>query len=266
MNSQPSIPQTRWVILGAGEMGTAIAEGLRGQGAEQLILLQRNPEKRARLQERGFRAEAALPSGEGVDVVVLATKRSNAREALESIRARLTPKTWVISVLAGMTYAQLVPLLPDDQPVLRLRPNLFIRDGRGNLLISAPPSGPSEDSEALIRMLRGLGQVFLLPESLMERATWASSSIALVVIPKLLTTVLEAVPSEHRAAHAEMMVSGLRGLLGFLTDQEAEGRPVAGEIEALCRSVITPGGINDAAMQTLEGAHVWQTFDRAFTA
>lgn len=252
----PENQSPHWTILGCGEMGTAIAEALRnsGTGRERLLLIQRNPDKRQALRAAGFRVahELSVADANITDILILAVKPRDIPGVISAARTHLAARTWVISVAAGVTYQRLRALLPEQQPLFRLRPSIFVRQRRGNLLLMQNPTGVTADFLRLRELLGAIGRVFVLPEAMMEQSTWESSSIPAIIIPAILQGFTQAAPAAHAGDVAAMMLAGLDSLSAYLKDQQAAGISPARALDELCEAVVTPGGINDAAMQYLE--------------
>lgn len=259
------ITQLDWAILGCGEMGTAMATALRSAGVptHRLLLIQRNPGKRQSLIASGFQARETLEGLSGLDILIIAVKPNDVKAALNQARPYLSPQTWVISVAAGVPYQCLTNWVAIGQPLFRVRPSIFVRQQRGNLLLAPNPNGHDEDFEQLQGLLGSIGNVFVLPENMMEQSTWESSSIPAIIVPKLLQLSVKAAPDEHQEAVVNMMLAGLGSLLAYLKEQESVGISPTETLSELCRTVVTPGGINDAAMQYLEQQDFWQTLTKA---
>lgn len=259
------VAQLSWVILGCGEMGTAIATALRSAGASnhRLWLIQRNPDKRKSLIASGFDARESLEGLKEIDILIIAVKPSDVKSTINQAFPYLSSRTWVISVAAGVTYQHLADWLPAGQPLFRIRPNIFVRQQRGNLLLAPNPNDHSKDFEKLRNFLSLIGNVFVLPESMMEESTWESSSIPTIIVPKILQSLVQDAPDAYQESIANIMLAGLESLLAYLRVQESAGTPIAESLSELCRTVVTPGGINDAAMQHLEQQDFWQTLRQA---
>lgn len=260
-----NITQLRWVIVGCGEMGTALATALRSAGVatDHLLLIQRNAERRQALIAEKFQVQEHLEGLTGVDILIVAVKPGDVATALQQVSPHLSTKTWVISVAAGVTYQKLTDWIPGDQPLFRMRPSIFVRQQRGNLLLAPNPNGHDGDFKKLQGFLQAIGNVFVLPEDMMEQSTWESSSIPAIMVPKLLQLFVKAAPEAHQASVANMMLAGLRSLIAYLQEQESTSIPPAEALDELCRTVVTPGGINDAAMRYLEQQAFWQTLYEA---
>jgi len=256
--------QLRWVILGGGEMGTAIATALRSAGAaDKLVLIQRNPDKRQSLAASGFETRATLAGLTEIDILIVAVKPHDVQAALTQACPYLSSQTWVVSVAAGIPYPCLSAWVPAGQPVFRMRPSVFVRQQWGNWLLAPNPNGYDHEFGRLVAFLHTTGHVFVLPEDLMEQSTWESSSIPAIVVPKILQLFVQAAPEAYQASVANMMRAGLASLLTYLKEQEAVGISPPTALNELSRTVVTPGGINDVAIQYLEQADFWQTLHQA---
>lgn len=255
-----------WVLYGCGNLGSAIARGLihAGTAPQAITAIQRNPEKRRRLVGTGLQAFAELPEGLRPDAVVVAVKPGDVVGVLGQLQGKLPPDCLVISVAAGVRYAALRRAAPGLR-TFRIRPSVLVERCRGNVLVGEPVAGGGVP-EVLLRQLGRLGRVFVLPEPLMERATWESSSIPLLVVPKIMRDCVAAADAADRATLARILISGLEGMLDELRTAEHGGEILEERIDALAGRIVSPGGINRAALAVMDERKVWQALNDAADA
>lgn len=136
-------PGTTFGIIGTGVMGRTIAKGLlnaRALTAEQLWGTARSAascDDAARTLgiAVGSDVSARVPAA---GIIVLCVKPVQAARAVGVLReAGLSPKTLLISILAGTTLAQLEDLTPGENPWVRAMPNTPCIVGEGMTVICA---------------------------------------------------------------------------------------------------------------------------------
>ena len=122
-------------VLGAGNMGTAIAEGAVRAGRfapEQVLMFNRSEEKRA-----AHAAKSYAVTGDYTEVyaeseiVLLAVKPQNFDEILPNLAKYEGEKPLVVSIAAGVTFAKLEGALGADTAMIRVMPNTPLMLGEG---------------------------------------------------------------------------------------------------------------------------------------
>jgi pyrroline-5-carboxylate reductase len=125
------VNQIHITILGAGNIGTAIANGLAESGqfaAQSITLTRRRVHLLEPMRERGFLVEGDNRRAvEGADVVLLAVEPGQVDGVLDEIGPVLVPgQHTVISVVTGVALAHLRARLGTEIALLRAMPNTAI--------------------------------------------------------------------------------------------------------------------------------------------
>lgn len=239
-------------LLGAGQMGGALVRGwikaIRRGGGLTLTVREPNfdPALEAELVAAG--AEINPAQAGAADVVVLAVKPQIFSSIAEDAKAFIGPQTLVLSIMAGVTIAQLSQAL-GVQRVIRAMPNTPGQIGQGVTAYVAGPGATPADRQLVEQLLEPLGAVECIPqERQMDIVTAVSGSGPAYVF--LLAEVLAA------AAEGE----GLDRELA----QRLAGRTVAGagalmletglNAGQLRKQVTSPGGTTQAALDVLQRA------------
>lgn len=161
-------------IIGGGNLGTAIAEGLLKSNfcsASDIIVTKRNTATLQALQEKGLgitsdNAEAVRQS----DVVILAVKPFQVAEVLGGIAGELNEDKILISVVTGALISELEQIVKRKIPFFRAMPNTAIAIQESMTCVCCNNAGPDEIS--YVHELFGkLGKVVTIDEKLMEAAT-----------------------------------------------------------------------------------------------
>ncbi len=161
-------------IIGGGNLGTAIAEGLLLSGEispSQLMVTRRRVDLLAKLRDRGVDVSSDnIRAVKESNIVLVVVKPYQVIEILKSIRSFLTPGKLLISLVAGVDLKELVEVAGREVPVFRAMPNTAIALQESMTLISTNGNGESHQQE-VINLFNKMGKTALIPEELMSAAT-----------------------------------------------------------------------------------------------
>lgn len=124
----PRLPVPTWFV-GCGNMGGAILDGWRGAGMDLGGVTVIRPTGRA---IEGVRVVTEVDeAGAPPELMVLAFKPQNLDDIAPRLRNRLTPRSAIVSLLAGVEVASLKRRFPTAGPIVRATPNLAVSVRRG---------------------------------------------------------------------------------------------------------------------------------------
>ncbi|RYG53519.1 MAG: pyrroline-5-carboxylate reductase, partial [Chitinophagaceae bacterium] len=117
-------------IIGGGNLGTAIAEGLiasKFAKPADITITKRNistlkPYEKKGIRISGSNSEAVKQSG----IIILAVKPFQVQEVVEGIRKELSSSHILVSVLTGVTIKDLEEIVKKKMPLFRAMPNTAI--------------------------------------------------------------------------------------------------------------------------------------------
>jgi pyrroline-5-carboxylate reductase len=168
--------QRKIAIIGGGNLGQAIAEGLLAStftSAEALTITRRNITRLANLAQQGVtvtcdNAAAAAAN----DVIILAVKPFQAMAVLTEIQPQLKAGTILVSVVTGVQLDEIAAATGNPAGVhfFRAMPNTAIAIRESMTCICSQQAGP-EAKEYIISLFNRLGQTVVIEEKLMEAAT-----------------------------------------------------------------------------------------------
>lgn len=176
--------EKRIAILGAGNLGVAIAQGAFKAGVvkpQNITLSRRNLSKLELLKTTGFNltsdnSEAVKKS----EIIILCVQPKQIAGLLCEIAPLLDEKKHLlVSTITGVTIDELaVHVSGKNVPIIRAMPNTAIAIGASMTCICAKHA--SEDQLAVVtKLFDGLGETLLIEERLMKAATvLAASGIA----------------------------------------------------------------------------------------
>jgi pyrroline-5-carboxylate reductase len=249
----------RLVVVGGGRMGTALVGGLLAAGwsATDVVVVEASEQRRAQLADElpGVRVAAEPVAGAGA---VLAVKPAQGEAACRALGA-LGPAR-ALSIMAGVTLADLGAWLGPDAAVLRAMPNTpaLVRAGVSGL---AGAPGVGEDDLAWAEEVLGsVGRVVRVPEDDLDAVTGLSGSG-----PAYVFLVAEALVAAGEAAGLSRAVSEALALptlagAGRLLLETGEAP------ETLRAQVTSPGGTTEAGIAVLEDRGLRDTVAAAVAA
>lgn len=164
----------RIAIIGGGNLGTAIAEGLlksKFSKSSDIIVTKRNTATLKPLEKKGItissdNAEAVKKS----EVIILAIKPFQVTEVLNGIKKELTNSKLLISVVTGVLISEMNEVTKKSLPVFRAMPNTAIAIQESMTCICSE-NAADDDVKYVNELFSKLGKVVTINEKLMEAAT-----------------------------------------------------------------------------------------------
>jgi pyrroline-5-carboxylate reductase len=236
----------RLVVVGGGRMGHALIGGLLRSGwveAGEIAVAEPLPAAREEISRR-FPGVVVVTEPVAANSAVLAVKPSDAQEATRSVGAVGVPR--VLSIMAGITIAQLESWLPASTAVLRAMPNMPAILGAAASAVAGGGSAAEDDFDWAEAVLSSFGVVARVPEKLIDSVTGLSGSG-----PAYVFLLAEAMVEAGVAEGIERDVSRLlvtQTLLGSARLLVETGESP----EALRAAITSPGGTTSAALRVLE--------------
>jgi pyrroline-5-carboxylate reductase len=161
-------------IIGGGNLGTAIAEGLlksKFVKATDITVTKRNIGTLKNLKAKGIKVTndnvAAVKASE---LIILAVKPFQVANVLEGFKKALSSKHILVSVMTGITIGDIETIAKKKLPVFRAMPNTAIAIQESITCISSKNA-----TDAQVNYVRDLfsklGEVVIIDEKLMDAAT-----------------------------------------------------------------------------------------------
>ncbi len=162
-------------IIGGGNLGTAIAEGLLASkfiSAKDLTVTRRNPGALQALVDTGVTVHSdnakAIKSSE---VIILAVKPYQTKDLLSSLSASFTAgKHLLISVVTGIEIKTMREAIKKKISIIRAMPNTAIAI-RESMTCIAGDGTTAEQMNYTKKLFDQLGKTAIIEEKLMEAAT-----------------------------------------------------------------------------------------------
>ncbi|HRS62714.1 MAG TPA: pyrroline-5-carboxylate reductase [Spirochaetota bacterium] len=232
-------------IIGAGNMGGAIARGLsKTLKSENIIICEKNNETALMLSsELKIRQKADIKGlSEESDVVIIAVKPAIVEEVLQSLKDY---SKIIISVAAGVTIHKIEEIV-GNKKIIRAMPNTPAISGCAMTVLSLSNSVTDEESQIALSLFESLGRVIILDEKYMNAVTAISGSGPAYVFT-FIQAIADAGVKLGLTRNDSLLLAG-QTIFGsakmFLDKME---NPIK-----LRDNVTSPGGTTIAAVHTLE--------------
>ncbi|MBD2178993.1 pyrroline-5-carboxylate reductase [Pseudanabaena sp. FACHB-1998] len=236
-------------IVGGGVMGEAILSRLIASNIYQpsdVCVSDPMPERRETLAKKyGVQVTPNNLVAAEAEIMLLAVKPQSLNVA--AIGLANAPAPCVVSILAGVTLAQLETMFP-DKAIIRAMPNTPAQVGAGVTAISPNSLVTPDYLEAVKRIFGAIGTVVEVAESLMNAVTGLSGSgpayVALVVEAMADGGVAAGLP---RAIAMQLATQTVLGTAQLLTETKLHPAQLKDQ-------VTSPAGTTIAAIAQLEKA------------
>lgn len=240
-------------IIGAGNMGAAIAAGL-AQGnlinATNIYVSNPSAEKLADLKNKFPEINTSQSNIEVVDnadIVILAVKPWYIEDVVSEIQHKINNgKEILISIAAGITLSELSGYFDiSNTTIFRIIPNTAIEVMQSVSIISS--LNATKDQEDLIRdIFNELGKVFYVPESQME-AYMSLSSCGIAYAFRYIRAAMEGGVEMgiYPDTAKNVVLQTLRGAIELIENNNSHP-----EVEI--DKVTTPGGITIKGLNEME--------------
>jgi pyrroline-5-carboxylate reductase len=232
-------------IIGAGNMGGAIARGLsKTLKSENIIICEKNNETALMLSsELKIRQKADIKGlSEESDVVIIAVKPAIVEEVLRSLKDY---SKIIISVAAGVTIHKIEEIV-GNKKIIRAMPNTPAISGCAMTVLSLSNSVTEDESQIALSLFESLGRVIILDEKYMNAVTAISGSGPAYVFT-FIQAIADAGVKLGLTRNDSLLLAG-QTIFGsakmFLDKME---NPIK-----LRDNVTSPGGTTIAAVHTLE--------------
>lgn len=235
-------------FIGGGMIAQSILRGVLAQKIfkpEDIFVAEVFAERREELEKKYSVQVSEKPSDFDVDIMILAVKPKDARQALENLD--LSEKTILISVVAGLRLEVIEEIL-GDQKIIRVMPNVALSVGEGMSALSPNRNIAPEDLEKAESIFKSCGKAVRVEERLMDAVTGLSGSApayAFLIIDALAEGgVASGLPRDVATLLAAQTMFGAAKMV-----LETREHP-----DALRDRVTSPGGT------TIEGVRVLENF------
>lgn len=255
----------RIAFIGAGQMAEAMIRGIINIGLrlpEHIVVSDIRPERPQELA-RGLDvvpADSNAEAAQVAEIVFLAVKPRDVKEALLSIAPILDERHLLISIAAGVSLKTIESPLKQGVRCFRTMPNTPATVGAGATAISGGTWVNEADIREVKVLFQAVGSVVEVPERLLDAVTGLSGSG-----PAYIFTVIEALAD-----------AGVQQGLPRATSQVLAAQTVYGAAKLVLESgvhpatlrdqVVSPAGTTIAGLAALEAKGLRSAFMEAVAA
>ena len=161
-------------IIGAGNIGMAIAEGLKASKeyrVSNIILCRRKLNKLESLKKQGFNLSSNnLEAVSKVDYIIVAVQPKQLTVVLKEIAAGLNKNKVLISVVTGVSISDIQAEVGESCSVFVAMPNTAISIQRSMTCIATKNASKAVRSR-ILSMFNAMGEAIIIEENLMAAAT-----------------------------------------------------------------------------------------------
>lgn len=253
----------RITIIGAGNMGAAIACGLAQSqfiNAKDITVSNPHNEKLEKLKERFPEINTTNDNKEATrnaDIIILAVKPWKVEEVLRPIHPQ-RPQI-LVSLAAGISIEEVAHFVDPEMPIFRIIPNTAISE-KASMTLICGRNASDEQTQLLLNIFNEMGLAMLISEKQLEAAT-ALSSCGIAYALKYVQAAMQAgiemgiSPNESMRMVAQSLEGAARLILNNDTHPSVE-----------IDKVTTPGGITIKGLNELEHAGFTSAVIRAMKA
>ncbi|BBO85484.1 pyrroline-5-carboxylate reductase [Desulfosarcina ovata subsp. sediminis] len=253
-------------MIGAGNMGNALIDGLIGSGAtgpENIICSDAN-ESQLEVVQNKFHVATTTDNIEVVnasDIIIYAVKPQIIASVLRETADHLDMSKLIISIAAGVPMAAIEAVLNKDLRLIRVMPNVAVAVREGATAVAAGGHASKDDVRLAMAIFDSVGKsIFLKENYLMDAITGLSGSG-----PAYIFLIVDAL------ADAGVKVGLSRKDALFLASQTILGSAkllleTGSHPGPLKDSVTSPGGTAIAGLHTLEKGGLRTTLINAVEA
>ncbi|MDB5231373.1 MAG: proC [Chitinophagaceae bacterium] len=162
-------------IIGGGNLGAAIAEGLLHSGfikASDIIVTRRNIQPLDYLKQKGVHTTSNnIDAVEFADYIILALKPFQVKDVLAEVKGALDSQRHIlISVVTGFWMKEIDEVVSQELPVFRAMPNTAIAI-RESITCICHQHASEEQKQFVSELFNQLGLSVMIEEKLMDAAT-----------------------------------------------------------------------------------------------
>lgn len=251
-------------IIGAGNMGGAIARGLaQGTLVEAKDIIVADPSQEKLDELRTFNSDIQVTTVNqhavtGTDLIIIAVKPWLAKEVIANVQIE-PKKQMVVSVAAGIPFSEYIGWLGEQATLFRLVPNTAISEMESMTLI-ASHHATEEQEKRMVDLFGEMGLAMLIPEQQIP-ATTALASCGIAYVLKYIQAGMQAGVEMgiYPKDAMKIVAQAVKGAATLILNNDTHPSV---EID----KVTTPGGITIKGINELDHAGFTSAVIRAMKA
>lgn len=251
-------------ILGAGNMGKAIAAGMVSSGfcsPADIILTNKHTDSFGTLPHSCRTTIENYQAVTDAHVIICAVKPQGMKVLLDEIQGHVKPHQLVVSIAAGLPLSFFAPFFDANQPIVRVMPNLCAQVNESMSAWVANTSVSDEQKRIVNQILSSFGEALELEtEDHMNAVTAVSGSGPAYIF--YLTNIFQQAACNAGLKPEDTQKLILQTLRGSVRLMESSDKsPVQ-----LREAVTSKGGTTEAALEVFLQSDIDDIFKRAVKA
>ncbi len=161
-------------IIGGGNLGAAIAKGLRKNASfnnVNITVTKRDTSTLSYLRDKNIEVSSNnISAASKADIIILAVQPGQIKQVLNEIKEEIFPNKIIVSVATGFSITQIEEVLGNEIPVFRCMPNTAIAVQESMTCMASNKAGKSK-CKIIESLFKPLGETAVIPEQLLQAAT-----------------------------------------------------------------------------------------------
>ncbi len=257
--------RNRLAIIGAGNMGCAIANGIllsEMMKPSDLIMVRRNTDKLSDFAERGCVVSSdAVKACREADAVILGVKPQMFPEIMAAVAPYIAGKL-VISIAAGITVKTMEDALP-GAVIVRVMPNTPLMVGKGISAVCYGDGVTGDDKTFAEEIFSSAGMCFVVNESMMNYVPAVTSS-SIAYFARIMGDMYKWAKENGFDSIPDRELYDMIGLAAIGTAEIISKKNMTPD--ELVRAVASPKGTTEEALRTFDKMGLDETISAAMTA
>ncbi|MGB3465047.1 MAG: pyrroline-5-carboxylate reductase [Cyclobacteriaceae bacterium] len=166
-------------IIGAGNLGIAIAEGLINKQLRkpsEVFLTRRRPDSNGEMAQQGFQVTADnILATRQSKIIFLCVQPKQLPALLSELDPVIEDHHILVSVITGVSIDEIKSHLTKDVALIRAMPNTAVAIGQSMTCMCSCPKG-KKHIEEVTELFNAVGKTLLIEEALMKSATVLGAS------------------------------------------------------------------------------------------
>jgi pyrroline-5-carboxylate reductase len=171
---------SRIAIVGGGNMGRALVEGLmnKGKDMKNILLIETDEAKKGELETKyNIKVKEKVDSSiENYETIIVAVKPQDIRNVFKDIDSHIGPEQLIISIAAGIPLSVMERCITKTLHLVRTMPNIAARVGKSVCAMCYNSALSDEKRRLAIEIMESIGWVVELEEKHLDTITGLSGS------------------------------------------------------------------------------------------
>lgn len=252
-------------FIGAGNMGSALADAVIEKHSPKLIFIADKDEKKAEefAKASGCNTGTAVSIARNCKYIFLGVKpqmMDNLGTEIASVLKSRRDRFILVTMAAGLTSETVMNMCGGKYPIIRIMPNTPVKVGEGMVLVSPGEYVTEEETKEFMSLLENAGKLDILNEELIDAGCSLSGCGPAFVF--MFIDALAKAGEKHGLSHEQALLYAKQTVLGSAKLAiSSEETP-----EVLRKRVCSPGGSTIEGVRSFEADGLERIVEKALSA